>query len=88
MDTEVRLEAFEIDLHHVFVDRAIPAPLALPETIETFEKPHSHWNSVVIEFLVSGCHFKSVLRVFQGLGRAGIQRFRPRGGNQNNRFRG
>ena len=41
----------------MFVDRAIPAPWALPETIETFEKSHYHWNSVVIEFLVSGCHF-------------------------------
>ena len=41
----------------MFVDRAIPAPWALPETIETFEKSHYHCNSVVIEFLVSGCHF-------------------------------
>ena len=30
VDTGVRLEAFEIDLHHVFVDRAIPAPWDLP----------------------------------------------------------
>ena len=41
----------------MFVDRDIPAPWALPETIETSEKSHYHWNSIVIEFLVSGCHF-------------------------------
>ena len=57
VDTGVRLEALETDLHHVFVDRAIPAPWALPETIETFEKPHYRWISVVTEFRVSGCHF-------------------------------
>ena len=72
VDTRVRLEDFETDLHHVFVDRAIPGPWALPETIKTFEKPHYHWNSVVTEFLVSGCHFNVNVLFDFGIQKSGV----------------
>ena len=56
----------------MFVDRAIPAPWALPETIETFEKSHYRWNSVVTEFLVFGYHFTVNFLFEFGIQKSGV----------------